>query len=204
MQNPNMPHIETGTDVYGSDGEKIGSVAGVADTHFVVEKGFILTTDIYVPMSALAGVEDDRVMLSMTKEQIENADWSNEPIADRDDDHDDGHEHDHDHDHDHGAAAAAAAPVATGTLVDQGSHERLIVDGEVDETGHQHVGRDTLDEHGAMGVDDRSLDQSAGADARPADDSTNVSLHEDHLVTPRRDGFDQEGDTDTGTPRENR
>ena len=204
MQNPNMPHIETGTDVYGSDGEKIGSVAGVADTHFVVEKGFILTTDIYVPMSALAGVEDDRVMLSMTKEQIENADWSNEPIADRDDGHDDGHDHDHDHDHDHGAVDAAAAPVATGTLVDQGSHERLIVDGEVDETGHQHVGRDTIEDHGAMGVDDRPLDQSPDSGATHADDSTNVPVREDRLETPRRDGFDQGDDSNTGTPRDNR
>jgi len=197
MQNPNMPHIETGTDVYGSDGEKIGSVAGVADTHFVVEKGFILTTDIYVPMSALAGVEDDRVMLNMTKEQIENADWSNEPIADHDEH---AHDHDHDHDQDHGAPAAAAAPVATGTLVDQGSHERLIVDGEVDETGHQHVGRDTIEDHGAMGVDDRPLDQSPDSGATYADDSTNVPVREDRLETPRRDGFDQGDDT----PRDNR
>ncbi len=185
MQNPNVSQVETGTDVYGSDGEKIGSVAGVADGHFVVKKGFILTTDIYVPMSALAGVEDGRVMLTMTKDQIENADWSNEPI----DDHDHGDE-DHDHDHDVAyAAPAAPAAVPTGTLVDQGTHERLIVDNEVDETGHQHLGRDTLDDHGAMGVDDRPLG------APPTNDPTSVPVHED---TGREDN------TGTEPPRDNR
>ena len=79
MRNTSGNQIKTGTDVYGSDGEKIGSIAGVADNYFVIEKGFIFTTDIYVPMSAVARVDDDKVMLSMTKDQVENEDWTREP-----------------------------------------------------------------------------------------------------------------------------
>jgi uncharacterized protein (TIGR02271 family) len=81
MQNTFVSQIQTGTSVYGSDGEKIGDVAGVADNYFVIEKGFIFTTDIFVPMSAVAGVDDDGVRLSMTKDQVENENWSEAPMG---------------------------------------------------------------------------------------------------------------------------
>jgi hypothetical protein len=87
MQDTYATQLQTGTDVYGSDGEKIGSIAGVAQNHFVIENGLIFTTDIYVPMSSVTSVDDDRVTLSLTKEQVEDADWGEEP--DDDHDHDD-------------------------------------------------------------------------------------------------------------------
>ena len=36
MRNTSGNQIKTGTDVYGSDGEKIGCIAGVADNYFVI------------------------------------------------------------------------------------------------------------------------------------------------------------------------
>jgi uncharacterized protein (TIGR02271 family) len=80
-QNMYANQVAQGDDVYGSDGEKIGSVAAVAQDHFVIEKGFIFTTDLYVPTSAIAGVDDDGVRLAMTKDQIENQEWSEAPMA---------------------------------------------------------------------------------------------------------------------------
>lgn len=74
--------ITTGTDAYGSDGEKIGNVAAVEGTYFIIEKGFLFTTDLYVPTSYVTGVDDDGVQLSLTKDQIENEDWSAPPMAD--------------------------------------------------------------------------------------------------------------------------
>jgi uncharacterized protein (TIGR02271 family) len=73
--------IQTGWDVYGSDDEKIGDVSGVAHDHFIIEKGFIFTEDVYVPMSAIASVGDERVYLTYTKDQVENQQWSSPPAA---------------------------------------------------------------------------------------------------------------------------
>jgi hypothetical protein len=80
MQTSTQTPIELGTNVYGSDGEKIGSVAETQNQYFVIEKGFIFTTDIYVPMSAVAGRGEDGIRLSMTKDEIEHGDWSSPPV----------------------------------------------------------------------------------------------------------------------------
>jgi hypothetical protein len=84
MQNTTYAtRVTPGATVYGSDNEKIGKVADVGSSHFIIEKGFIFTTDIYVPMSAIASVgDDDNVYLSMTKDQIEHEDWSTVPGGD--------------------------------------------------------------------------------------------------------------------------
>ena len=42
----------TGADVFGADGEKVGTVAAVYPGYIVVEKGFFFPTDYYIPMSA--------------------------------------------------------------------------------------------------------------------------------------------------------
>lgn len=73
--------IQTGWDVYGSDGEKVGDVADVGPDHFIVEKGFIFTTDIYIPMSAVRLIEHDRIELSMAKAEIEGKGWDRPPDA---------------------------------------------------------------------------------------------------------------------------
>ena len=84
MQNTTYAtRVTPGATVFGSDNEKIGKVADVGSSHFIIEKGFIFTTDIYVPMSAIASVgDDDNVYLSMTKDQIEHQDWSTAPGGD--------------------------------------------------------------------------------------------------------------------------
>src|SRR5438067_993725 len=69
--------IEIGTDVVGSDGEKLGTVAYVVVhppemhvTDFVVSTGPILGRDVVVPVSAVTGVTDGKVHLSMDKDEI--------------------------------------------------------------------------------------------------------------------------------------
>ena len=137
MRNTSGNQIKTGTDVYGSDGEKIGSIAGVADNYFVIEKGFIFTTDIYVPMSAVARVDDDKVMLSMTKDQVENEDWTREPAEE--------------------IPAMGAAPTytepdtgaasaATDREVLERREERLVVDKDVEKAGDVRVGKRVVEE----------------------------------------------------------
>ena len=80
MQTSTQTPIELGTNVYGSDGEKIGSVAETQSQYFVIEKGFIFTTDIYIPRSTVASRDEDGIRLSMTKDEIDNGDWSSPPV----------------------------------------------------------------------------------------------------------------------------
>lgn len=153
MQETYATQIQTGTDVYGSDDEKIGSVAGVAQNHFVIEKGFIFTTDIYVPMSAVTSVDDDRVTLSLTKEQVEDADWADEP--------------DEDHDHD-GTYAGGTATMEGGTHETADAHSGT--EGDVPVTREE------------VSIERRSVDRPAGGEAF-TEDSIDVPVYEERVQT---------------------
>ncbi len=71
--------ITEGTDVYGSDGEKVGSVVAVQPNYVVVEKGFFFPTDYYIPTSAVASADQGQVYLSVTKDEALNQGWDAEP-----------------------------------------------------------------------------------------------------------------------------
>ena len=77
--------MELGTPVYGSDGQKIGDVAEIQPHWFVIEKGFIFTKDLYIPMSTIEGEHENGVRLNMSKHEVENTDWSNPPAVNRGD-----------------------------------------------------------------------------------------------------------------------
>ena len=79
METSHRTPIEIGTTVYGSDGEKIGDVAEIQSDYMVIEKGFILKKDLYIPMTNIAAQDTDGVRLSMTKAEVEAADWSTPP-----------------------------------------------------------------------------------------------------------------------------
>jgi uncharacterized protein (TIGR02271 family) len=75
-------NISEGTDIYGSDGDKVGSVVAVQPNYVVVEKGFFFPTDYYIPMSAIASEDDGKIYLSVTKDAALNQGWDAEPTAD--------------------------------------------------------------------------------------------------------------------------
>jgi uncharacterized protein (TIGR02271 family) len=184
MQNTYASQIESGTDVYGSDGEKIGNVSDVAGNYFVVEKGFILTTDVYVPMSAVTGVNDDGITLSMTKDEIENADWSNAPADDVD--HDDTH-------------VASSATTVDDTYADttdadvlERREERLVVDKDVEQAGEVRVGKHVVEDRQAVDVpvtreevtiDRRSVDRPADGGDAFTEESIDVPVYEETVQT---------------------
>jgi uncharacterized protein (TIGR02271 family) len=180
MQNTYASQIETGTDVHGSDGEKIGSVAGVAANHFIIEKGFLFPTDIYVPMSAVESVTDDRVTLSMTKEQVENEDWSREPMDD-------------------GESYAGRAGYASGATTDttedrdvlERREERLVVDKDVEKAGEVRVGKNVVEDRQSVDVPvtreevdikRRSVDRPASGESL-TDESIDVPVYEERVKT---------------------
>ena len=74
--------ITEGDDVYGSDGEKVGSVVSVQPNYVVVEKGFFFPTDYYIPASAITSVDDNKVYLTVTKDAALNQGWDTVPTDD--------------------------------------------------------------------------------------------------------------------------
>jgi uncharacterized protein (TIGR02271 family) len=71
--------IRTGADVFGSDGEKVGTIAAVYPGYIVVEKGFFFPTDYYIPMSTVATYDADRVYLTLSKEAALDRGWDVQP-----------------------------------------------------------------------------------------------------------------------------
>jgi uncharacterized protein (TIGR02271 family) len=71
--------INVGDEVYGSDGDKVGTVAEVQSSYLVVEKGFFFPTDYYIPMSAVTSAGDGQVSLNVAKDAALNSGWDTVP-----------------------------------------------------------------------------------------------------------------------------
>ena len=72
-------NIATGAEVFGADGEKVGTVAEVYSGYIVVEKGFFFPTDYYIPMSAIASADNNQVYLNLAKDAALNSGWDAQP-----------------------------------------------------------------------------------------------------------------------------
>ena len=71
--------ITTGAEVYGADGDKVGTVAAVYPGYIVVEKGFFFPTDYYIPMSAVASYDNDQVYLNLARDAALQSGWDAQP-----------------------------------------------------------------------------------------------------------------------------
>ena len=60
--------IAEGAAVYGSDGGKVGSVVAVLPSYVVVERGFLFPTDRYLSLGAVAGYDDGKLYLNISKD----------------------------------------------------------------------------------------------------------------------------------------
>jgi PRC-barrel domain len=83
MQTTNMTPPEVGTLVFGSDGEDIGEITDVQPGYFQVKKGLIFRKEVYLPLTAITGTAlgGDGVTINLTKDEIDNGDWSEPPIT---------------------------------------------------------------------------------------------------------------------------
>jgi len=73
--------IEVGANVIGACGHKVGEVVAVRDDHVVVEKGFFMPTDFYIPKSAIQKNDDHGLYLNVTKDQALHYGWDVDPSA---------------------------------------------------------------------------------------------------------------------------
>jgi uncharacterized protein (TIGR02271 family) len=74
--------ISVGDEVYGGDGDKVGTVAEVQPSYIVVEKGFFFPTDYYIPTSAIASAGNGQVSLDVTKDAALTSGWDTAPDTD--------------------------------------------------------------------------------------------------------------------------
>jgi Uncharacterized protein conserved in bacteria (DUF2171) len=84
MQTTNITPPEVGTLVFGSDGEEIGEVTEVQPGYMKLKKGILFRKELYIPLTAITGTAlgGDGVTINLTKEEIENGDWSSPPVTD--------------------------------------------------------------------------------------------------------------------------
>lgn len=74
-----ISQIAVGADVYGSDGEKVGTVAEVYRDYIIVEKGFFFPTDYYIPLTAIRSADNAQVTLTVTRDEALQSGWDTAP-----------------------------------------------------------------------------------------------------------------------------
>ena len=73
--------LTVGTEVFASDGEKVGEIVAVHPQYVVLQAGLLFPTDAYVPLSAVSATSGDRVTLSVSKEDALGQRWSEPPVG---------------------------------------------------------------------------------------------------------------------------
>ncbi len=81
MDNNLMINVREGMDVFGSDGEKLGSIDRMEGDYLVASQGFFFPTDYYIPTSAISTVDGDQVHLNVTKDAALNQGWDSTPTT---------------------------------------------------------------------------------------------------------------------------
>ena len=79
MPDWNEHNIRPSMEVYTSDGQKLGHIAKAYEDSFLVHKGYIFPTNRYIPYSAIATVENDRVQLTMSADEAKIKEWEKRP-----------------------------------------------------------------------------------------------------------------------------
>lgn len=76
----NMP-VMPGTDVYDANGDKVGTVQefNPQANCIVVQKGLIFTKDLYIPMNAIDGRDDNGLYLNLTKDDLKDDRFASPP-----------------------------------------------------------------------------------------------------------------------------
>lgn len=77
-----MSDLMPGWAVVGNDGKHVGDVKQVGQ-NYVLTSISVLTSDIYIPASAIANVEHDVIHLSIPQQDVAQMGWGQPP---RDDD----------------------------------------------------------------------------------------------------------------------
>lgn len=75
----NKGDLRPGMRAYSSNGEHIGHIAAVYEDSFLIHKGYLFPTNRYLPYSAIGDVEQQRVHLTLSSQQVEEPRWTKRP-----------------------------------------------------------------------------------------------------------------------------
>lgn len=75
----NQSNLRPRMKVYASDGKQVGHVAEIYEDSFLIHKGYLFPIDRYIPYSAISGVEENEIRLSLNSEQVQDAFWKKRP-----------------------------------------------------------------------------------------------------------------------------
>ncbi len=78
-----QPEIAAGIPVFDATGNKVGEVASpnVTGDYFVVEKGFLFTHQMFIPMSAIRYQDLHGIYLSLSKDDLKGDQWKTPPTG---------------------------------------------------------------------------------------------------------------------------
>ena len=71
--------VQVGTEVYGSDGDYVGSVKEARERDLLVDRR--MRRDVYVPFDAVQSVAGGRVVLAIPAEQVDEMGWANPSLT---------------------------------------------------------------------------------------------------------------------------
>lgn len=63
--------LHAGMEVFDTEGERVGTVADLGRGYFLVQDGLFTIRNMYLPMRAVAQVDETSVYLTMTKGEVE-------------------------------------------------------------------------------------------------------------------------------------
>jgi hypothetical protein len=75
-----MADIKPGWSVVGNDGRRVGSIREVGQNYIHTSTG--LVSDVYIPASAIANVENEVVHLSIPQQTVAGMGWDQPPRVD--------------------------------------------------------------------------------------------------------------------------
>jgi uncharacterized protein (TIGR02271 family) len=81
MQTMNVDRIQTGWNAYDAEGEKIGDVVEVGSNHVLVQKGWFMPQNVYIPLSSVTSIDEANASFSVdvTKDNVESRGWDSPP-----------------------------------------------------------------------------------------------------------------------------
>ena len=81
MQTMNVDRIQTGWNAYDAEGEKIGDVIEVGSNYVLVQKGWFMPQNVYIPLSSVTSIDEPNANFSVdvTKENVESRGWNSPP-----------------------------------------------------------------------------------------------------------------------------
>lgn len=65
--------------VYGADEKEIGHIVDTYEETFLMHKGVFFSKDRYIPYSAITSINDEKVQLSMSSDEVEQQEWEKRP-----------------------------------------------------------------------------------------------------------------------------